>query len=271
MTKDERLKIYAALSAPFPEEAVERTDGLVTGRGYSTTGVKCQYLIDRLNEVLGVGSFRVHRTTSVKETTTARGRPAFEGLCDLRLELGEWIDGRFQVFAETVGDGGHVAMTEADARKGATTSALKRALAMCGPGRDAWRGTLDDDNRPAEDGGRVARERSANPMPARRAAGAPGKRDESGASHVPANSDAASTRARVTGKQVQVIWSLVRERGYEQAAFRRRVRERFGRQLEYLTRAEASEVITMLTSSSAASNGSGHQNQGDDRSVGEAG
>jgi hypothetical protein len=31
MTQDEKKKIYTALSAPFPEEAIERTDGRVTG------------------------------------------------------------------------------------------------------------------------------------------------------------------------------------------------------------------------------------------------
>ena len=39
MTNDERKKIYQLLSAPFPEEAIERTEGRVTGRGYNTTGL----------------------------------------------------------------------------------------------------------------------------------------------------------------------------------------------------------------------------------------
>ena len=49
MTNEEIKKIYAALSAPFPEEAIERTDGRITRRGYSTTGIKYQYVVNRLN------------------------------------------------------------------------------------------------------------------------------------------------------------------------------------------------------------------------------
>ena len=58
MTNEEKKKLYAALSAPFPEEAIERTDGKLTGKSYSTTGIKYQYVANRLNEVLGVGGWR---------------------------------------------------------------------------------------------------------------------------------------------------------------------------------------------------------------------
>ena len=47
MTNEEKKKIYMALAAGFPEEAIERTDGRVTGRGYSTTGIKYQYIASR--------------------------------------------------------------------------------------------------------------------------------------------------------------------------------------------------------------------------------
>ena len=117
MTKEERAKIYQALAAPFPENCIERTDGHVTGKGYSTTGIKYQHIVNRLNEVLGVGGWRTERTVSVKEITTARGRPAFEAICAIKIELGEWHDGRFITFAEALGDGGHTSLSEADARR----------------------------------------------------------------------------------------------------------------------------------------------------------
>jgi hypothetical protein len=151
MTKEERIKLYAALAAPFPEEAVERTSGAATGRGYDTTGIKYQYLADRLNEVLGVGGFRTERTITIKGTTTAKGRPAFEAIAEVRVELGEWQGGEFVVFAEAWGDGGHTAMSEADARKGSFTNAFKKAVAFMGPGRAAYRGTIDDDHVPEDD------------------------------------------------------------------------------------------------------------------------
>jgi hypothetical protein len=39
-------------------------------------------------------------------------------------------------------------MTEGDAKKGAFTNALKKAAAMFGVGRQAYEGTIDDDNEP---------------------------------------------------------------------------------------------------------------------------
>ena len=61
MTETEKRKLYAALSAPFTDEAIERSDGRVTGKGYSTTGIKYQYVVNRLNEVIGIGSWRTQQ------------------------------------------------------------------------------------------------------------------------------------------------------------------------------------------------------------------
>ena len=99
VTSEDKKKIYASLAAPFPENAIQRTDGRVTGRGYDTAGIGYQFICNRLNEVLGVGGWRAHRTVTVKEVTTAKGRPAFEAICDLTLELGSWENGDFVVFA----------------------------------------------------------------------------------------------------------------------------------------------------------------------------
>lgn len=230
MNEIDRKKLFAALAAPFPEEAIERTDGRVTGRGYDTTGIKAQYVVDRLNEVLGVGGFRAHRTITVSTSTSAKGRPVFDALCEVRLELGEWRDGTFAVFAEALGDGGHSAMTEADARKGAFSNALKKCAAMFGAGRDAYRGVLEDDSAPASPGVEPRGQDDPREGPAT-AGGARPSRE----------------RERVTSRQIQAIWAMVRRAGYEQSVFRQRVRERYGRQLEFLTKSEASEVIAAMT------------------------
>jgi hypothetical protein len=151
MTVDDRKTIYMALAAPFPEEAIERSDGRVTGKGYSTTGIKYQYVVNRLNDVLGLGGFRVNRITTVRESTTSKGRTVFEATCEVRILLGEWREGSFVPFAEAIADGGHTATAEADARKGAFTNGFKKAAAFFGVGRQAYEGTLDDDSLPAED------------------------------------------------------------------------------------------------------------------------
>ena len=164
MTTDEKKKIYAALSSNFPAEAIERTDGRITGRGYSTTGIKYQYVVNRLNEVLGIGSYRAHRTVTVKEIQTAKGRPAFESICDLTLELGEWVNGEFICWAESLADGGHTSMSEADARKGAYTNAFKKAAAFFGVGKQAYEGSIDDDAVPADVALEEMRSSSVPPM-----------------------------------------------------------------------------------------------------------
>jgi hypothetical protein len=47
-------------------------------------------------------------------------------------------------------DGGPLASSEADARKGSYTNAFKKAAAFFGVGRQAYEGSLDDDNLPGE-------------------------------------------------------------------------------------------------------------------------
>jgi hypothetical protein len=88
MTPEAKKALYKQVSQPFPEEAIERTDGRQTGKGFSTTGIKAQFIINRLNEALGIGGWRTHRTITMKELTTNSGRKAYEGVCDLVPELG---------------------------------------------------------------------------------------------------------------------------------------------------------------------------------------
>jgi hypothetical protein len=150
MTKEEAIEIYKKLAEPFPEKAVERTKASMTHKGYDTTGIKYQYCVNRLNEVLGVGSFRVCREFFVTEVPSKNGGTRHDVTCDLQIHLGTWCDGKFMPFAEALGTGGHISSNLADARKGAYTNAFKKTVAFFGVGRQAYEGTLDDDNVPAE-------------------------------------------------------------------------------------------------------------------------
>lgn len=262
MTKEERRKIYAELSAPFPEEAIERTEGRLTGRGYDTTGIKYQYLADRLNEVLGVGGFRTDRTISVKTVTTAKGRPAYEAIAEVRLELGEWIDGEFVPFAQAWGDGGHTAMTEADARKGSFTNAFKKAAAFMGPGREAYRGTIDDDHVPADEVGSMSVRSvvAVGSAPANRAPDAVAAEPARSAPMPTATANQAyPVRDRLTSKQFGALRSLSRTTGYDDRAFKEHVRTRFGVEVAYLSRSQASDLIGSLL---AKTNGNGAREAG---------
>ena len=218
MTEERKKQIYAALSAPFPPDAIQRTDGKETGRGYSTTGIGYQFIVNRLNEVLGIGGFRVTRTLSGRETKTNSGRPAFEAIAEVNLALGEWVDGAFMPFAEAVGDGGHTSVSEADARKGAFTNGLKKAAAMLGCGRQAYEGSLDDDN--------VATQQT--------------RRE-------PARAD----RNRLSGRQLNAIHSLARQHGLDSVALRDRVKRDFGVVPEFLTSEQASRLISEMSARAA--------------------
>jgi hypothetical protein len=244
MTQDEKKKLYAALAAPFPEQSIQRTEGRVTGRGYDTAGIGYQFICNRLNEVLGIGGWRAHRTVNVKTITTSKGRAAFEAICDLTLELGSWENGDFVVFAESLSDGGHTSTSEADARKGAYTNALKKAAAMFGCGRQAYEGTLDDDNVPPESGqdGFDAHPQTTRP-PATSTSSAP--------QHVVRQDVApalpSTPRNRLTSKQLAAIWAIGRKLGYEQSALRKHIKTTFGVQPEFLTRDQASQAIGALS------------------------
>lgn len=251
MNAQEKKRIFEQLSAPFPEEAIERTDGKQTGRGYNTTGLKAQYVIDRLNTVLGIGGWRVHREVTVREVATSSGRRMYEAVCDMVLELGEWIDDKFHVFAESVAYGGHVAVQEGDARKGSFSNALKRAAAMHGCGAAAYRGELDDDNvlisgidLPAE---------PARPTTPAKISVPPGTARTSTLPTTPTRTPA-PTRNRLSSKQLAAIWALGRRLGYEQQSLRQFVKGKFGSQPEFLSREQASSLIGAMSEQA----GNGH-------------
>ena len=243
MTNAEKKAIYAALAKPFDEHCIQRTEGRITGRGYDTTGIGYQHIANRLNEVLGVGGWRAHRIVTVKEITRSNGRPAFEAVADITLELGTWVDGRFAVMAEALADGGHVASSEADARKGAFTNAFKKAAAFFGVGRQAYEGSLDDDNVPAD------QEQEVQQVPPQRPALAVVPK--------PVGRQVQQQRNRITSKQVAAIWAIGRKLGHDQSSLRQFVKTTFGVQAEYLSREQASQLISILSQQVAAANGNG--------------
>jgi len=260
MDENTRKKLYAALSAPFPESCIQRTEGRLTGRGYDTTGIAYQWVANRFNEVLGLGGFRVHREVTVKEVQRSNGRPAFEAICDLTLELGEWVDGKFMPFAESLADGGHLSSSEADARKGAYTNAFKKAAAFHGVGRQAYEGTLDDDALPSD---AVALPTTSGPKPVAAVVAAPPAQPQQtppGYVRVGAPVDTRPPqvdRNRLSSKQLAAIMSIGRKLGVEPSALRSRVKTQFGCQLEFISREQASLVIKSLDTQ-LNGNGSGH-------------
>ncbi len=134
------------LMAPFPPEAVDRSRGSQTGKGYDTTGYGYQWVANRLNDVFGIAGWSTEEEIlSVVEGTTAKGRPVFEIVCRIRIDFTDPDTG-------TKGSrtcfGWHKASFLGDAYKGAFTNALKKTAGLIGAGWQAYADEIDDDNQP---------------------------------------------------------------------------------------------------------------------------
>ena len=257
MTSAENKAIYAALAKPFDEHCIQRTEGRLTGRGYDTTGIGYQHIANRLNEVLGVGGWRAHRTVTVKEITRSNGRPAFEAICDITLELGEWIDGQFIVFAESLADGGHLASSEADARKGSYTNAFKKAAAFFGVGRQAYEGSLDDDNLPGEHVVQNVQQPAQRAVPAQVPVQPIQPTQDTQVAQQAARPVSTQPRNRLTSKQLGALQAISRKLGMDHGGLRAISKQRFNAQPEFLTRDQASQLIASM-SAQLNGNGQGH-------------
>lgn len=138
------LEVYTQLAAPFADDVVEKTDKSVTKKGYDTTGVKYQAVVDRFNDVVtpwGWG-YRIVKEDVFVTYKSAGGRDMFEADFDVEITV------LSKTFTHT---GNHTASSKGDARKGAVTNALKKCAAMFGNGRQVYLGILDDDNLPIDE------------------------------------------------------------------------------------------------------------------------
>lgn len=146
ISKEAQAQIMQELSRPFPSEAIQRTKGSDTHKGYDTTGVGYIWISQRFNEVLGIAGWGIDkREISVKEGTTRSGKPTYEATKEVIINL---LDEDKNVWASRSAIGGHVSFTLADSMKGAETNAFKKCAALFGCNWQTYAGTLDDDNTP---------------------------------------------------------------------------------------------------------------------------
>ncbi len=141
--KSSKKNLFKELSKPFEEKAVQRTKGAVTKKGYDTTGFGYQYLVNRFNEVLGVGGWNWRFKVMKEEEGVFKnsGTPFWE--VTGRAEIMVKVDGKKITHGEF---GGHRAGNYADALKGASTNAFKKTAAFFGVGKQAFEGSIDIDN-----------------------------------------------------------------------------------------------------------------------------
>ena len=129
------------LSEDITIAAIQRTKGTETKRGYDTTGYGYQYCVDRFTDVCGDKWGFTWDVIDRADGQYKSGQPYI----DITVRVGIWVTERTNI-RECVG--GHRSSTFADALKGAITNGFKKTAAFWGVGAAAYRGTLDDDNKP---------------------------------------------------------------------------------------------------------------------------
>lgn len=137
-------EIIKRLSEKLTIEAVQRTKGSVTKKGYDTDGYGYQYCVDRFNEVLGLNWFFDWEILNYTEGKYTSGTPYH----DITVKLNIFVTSEQNIVNRSCA-GGHTSRTYADALKGAITNAFKKTAAFYGVGRDAFAGTIDEDNKPS--------------------------------------------------------------------------------------------------------------------------
>jgi recombination DNA repair RAD52 pathway protein len=141
--KDIYTKLLEAVEA-LPPEAVERAKKEVTRKGYDTTGYQYQYLVNVMNEVLGIDGWTfTFQFLKDGVSQTSSGRTMYEVTVATTVIIKDK-----DTQAERTCAGGHISMAYADAYKGAITNSLKKTLALFGVGKKAYEGTIDEDYLP---------------------------------------------------------------------------------------------------------------------------
>lgn len=152
-------RIYELLARPLPQEAVQKTNGRQTGTGYDTTGYRPQFFTNRMNEVVGLGGWRIVeiREDRTEEKVTFGKGEGWEVIMTVRAEIGNrggpHGGSEFIVLAERTSFGGQRSRTLADARKGALSAGSCKALSGFGVGKLAYEGLLDEALQSPEDRG----------------------------------------------------------------------------------------------------------------------
>ena len=136
-------EIIEQLSEKLSDDAIQRTDGAKTKKGYNTTGYGYQASVDRFNEVLGE-DWNFSWEIIHEETGSYKS-----GMPYIAITVKVSIGIKDKQIRSCVG--GHTASNYADALKGAITNGFKKTAAFWGVGRDAFAGTIDDDNEPLPD------------------------------------------------------------------------------------------------------------------------
>lgn len=132
MTQNTRNEIYKKLSAEFPQEAysADRTRSSIT-----LTSLKAQYVVERLNEVLGIGNWALNGTwTEVSDGIL------YVGSLNYSIVDGETITEH--TTGDVPGFAGFDKPNSGDAYKSARTDCLSKAASYLGVGNEMYKGNV---------------------------------------------------------------------------------------------------------------------------------
>ncbi len=148
LTPDILNQLYQQLTADFPRDALQSSD---LDEDFSALGIRAGWIFARLNNVLGPAHWRYHEN-GLHVEPTATG--AYEAVAKVTVEFGnphylaETGTSAWEVIATRFAYGKFADADRGEAMQGAVTNAFKKAVALLGPGYQAYIGKLDDKRRP---------------------------------------------------------------------------------------------------------------------------
>lgn len=134
MTTQDKLKdIYEQLKAPFPREAYEEDKS----RGFQMTSVKAQYIVERLNDVLGLGAWKLEG-----EFEKCNSGALFHGKLTIKIDdhLIEVENTGFSAVNEKKKNN-----NVGDVYKSARTDCLSKCCSWIGIANDVYKGKVNPD------------------------------------------------------------------------------------------------------------------------------
>jgi hypothetical protein len=228
-----KKEIIAILTRPFAKELIRHRQG---HDGTQLDYVPVQHYVDRLNEGFEHNwSFELTSREIIGEQIIVEVKLTADGL--VKTGLGGSAISRRESGGSVVSLADDIKMAEADA--------LKRACRLLGIGAELYA------NGHEEDGGVIS-----SPPPAN------GNGNNHEQRHVGSHSlppTPLPPRERLTSAQLSAIKTIARKQGLDPSAFRQSIKSKFGIELEYLTKKQASEVISTLDANKPSNgNGSHH-------------
>jgi hypothetical protein len=212
------------LEAPFPAELIKTRPGAYGG---SLSYLEGHTIIARLNEAFdSQWSFEIASHQVLEEEVLVCGKFKAEGAGVIKMAFGSSKITRDKQTGNAVALG--------DDLKAATTDALKKAATLLGVGLYLYSSSnggqaQTDDSRPFD-------EELRNPQPG----------PNNGQNKPIVSPGGGNGNGRITNRQISAVFSIARQKGMTNEEVRSLCRENYNRNIDYLSKSEASKLIEHL-------------------------